>query len=968
MTSEERRVWLYQELSKRNLLKDDDDNPMEFNDYEKFYNNQDQVKKLHGFVIRKLNITDSDGLPLTISKFYKEYVCDLSWAKKTTYCGGSGGGGTTTGLPEWAKCLESLTGISKRSDVVVLRLFSNGDKIFFSKSGNVQYIYKSGTKEPGKWRCNGTNGYLIDMDNGDKWDGTKWIDGSQNNGGGGGTNVSTRYRNCDNESKYTKGCKTSPDGDIGKVQACLGGLVQDGKFGNKTEEALKNAGYTNGFTKKDIDVICKTNNSGGSGNENSQSQVTPVVLPEWATCLKIAKNLKLGQDSKGTEIVIRSFGTDLGYFWSDFTFLYVSKEGGKVYGKWSCTNNSVVINTDDGQVWMPGSGWSNTPDKTETPDTNFNPTEVSGDEFSPSNQNESDMDNLENIINEVNSLIIEQTQQIVQAPKDELTILTTSPFLKDKGTLEALCRSNNGTSKPVNVNGRIYFAGKKSTRKGVQYYLTYDGMVLKREGDSCKFTYAPTDDGKSVMKMRGLRADELTLPYRDILMKFGIDPTNYDTDPYFLIDSISKDLKNLSDQGAVSSVFKSWNDMLTYYHSTDYNKFALVPLSGGSLNPPTNRGALSQYRVINGRNYGLNYNDKDVVIYVPATAAPVTAGGGKKQYDGETCKTALVEYLSAAIRYETNQDPSDNPTINNAQNRTFIKGCYGANMYEKVKVGETDLPTVNKESKIFKWFRGKTLSIKEVSYLLSGKDKNLPAGKNPYLPFPIRKKDMNESKTKLDNLIKENLQKLSEQKSSNLLAETKIIQTRTKILTENRILKFKQPREKFFNEIISEAIYLESQGFDKQIIKEEFWDSIKGLFGQHGSEAIFGTFKEYMGKWLLQKLTPVNPDGWIGSIIVAAIGNLHIDDLSKLTDCKFVTKKLASSIGEGVARKIQHDKGYDGGISDVVRNGLFSAIDNTEMVKSLESGLAKLVCPALSGVKTKLENKAKKMKEMAIQA
>ena len=877
--------------------------------------------------------------------------------------GGSGngwgsGGGNTTGLPNWAKCLES-SGVKKNNDNVVSFKNNKGNTLFFSKSGKFQYTFTSKPGEPnqmGNWRCNGTNGYLINMDNGDRWDGTKWIDGSQNNSGGGGNSSS-------NENSVSNGIYTTKgDPYQYKIVDCV--WYTKGKAITDWESLDDNKNATDILDGRFPNARKNCNKT----NTDNKPEETQVKLPDWATCLKIAKNLKLGQDSKGTEIVIRSFGTDLGYFWSDFTFLYVSKEGGKVYGKWSCTNNSVVINTDDGMVWMPGSGWSNTPDKTETPDTNFNPTEVSGDEFSPSNQNESDMDNLENIINEVNSLIIEQTQQIVQAPKDELTILTTSSFLKDKGTLEALCRSNNGTSKPVNVNGRIYFAGKKSTRKGVQYYLTYDGMVLKREGDSCKFTYAPTDDGKSVMKMRGLRADELTLPYRDILMKFGIDPTNYDTDPYFLIDSISKDLKNLSDQGAVSSVFKSWNDMLTYYHSTDYNKFALVPLSGGSLNPPTNRGALSQYRVINGRNYGLNYNDKDVVIYVPATAAPVTAGGGKKQYDGNTCKTALVEYLSAAIRYETNQDPSDNPTINNAQNRTFIKGCYGANMYENVKVDETDLPTVNKESKIFKWFRGKTLSIKEVSYLLSGKDKNLPAGKNPYLPFPIRKNDMNESKTKLDNLIKENLQKLSEEKSNNLLAETKIIQTRTKILTENRILKFKQPREKFFNEIISEAIYLESQGFDKQIIKEEFWDSIKGLFGQHGSEAIFGTFKEYMGKWLLQKLTPVNPDGWIGSIIVAAIGNLHIDDLSKLTDCNFVTKKLASSIGEGVARKIQHDKGYDGGISDVVRNGLFSAIDNTEMVKSLESGLAKLVCPALSGVKTKLENKAKKMKEMAIQA
>jgi len=789
-----------------------------------------------------------------------------------------------------------------------------------------------------------------------------------------GGNGKSRYRNCDKESKYTKGCKTSPDGDIGKVQACLGGLVQDGKFWNRTQAALENAGYSNGFTKKDIDVICKTNNSGSS--ENSQSQVTQVKLPEWATCLKVLKNVKIGQDSKGTEIVIGSFGTDLGYFWSDFIFLYVSsKDGTKFYGKWSCKNNSLVVNTEDGQVWMPGSGWSNTPDKTETPDTNFDPTWVSGDDFSSPtepqstlNQNESDMDNLEKIINEVNSLIIEQTQQIVQAPKDELTILTTNPYLKDKGTLVALCRSQNGTSKPVNVNGKIYYAAKKSFKKGdttTPYYITYDGMILK--GDACKFTYA-LNNKNSPMKMSGVTFSDLDLQYTDILIKFGINPKNYDSDPYFSIDSISRDLKKLTDQGAVSSVFKSWNDMLRYYHPLDYANYSLIPLSGGSLNPPTNRGELSQYRVLNGRNVGLNYNDKDVVIYVPATAAPIVAGGGKKQYDEETCKTTLIEYLSASIRYETQQDPNDNPTINNAQNRQLIKGCYGANKYSGLTVTQTDLPDIGPDTKIFRWFRGKTLSIKEVSYLLSGKDKNLPAGKNPYLPFPIRKNDMNESKTKLDFLIKENLQKLSEEKNSNLLAETKIIQTRTKILTENKILKFKQPREKFFNEIISEAIYLQSQGFDKQIIKEEFWDTLKGMFGQHGSEAIFGTFKEYMGKWLLKTLTPLNPDGWIGSIVVTAIGNLHINDLSKLTDCNFLTKKLASSIGEGVARKIQHDKGYDGGISDIVRNGLFSAIDNTQMVQSLESGLAKLICPALSGVKTKIENKAKKMKEMAVQA
>lgn len=79
----------------------------------------------------------------------------------------------------------------------------------------------------------------------------------------------SRYRNCDNESKYTIGCRTKPDGPIGQVQACLGGLVVDGKFWEKTQAALKAAGYPNGFTINDIPNIC-----------NKKPAVEPVVQPE----------------------------------------------------------------------------------------------------------------------------------------------------------------------------------------------------------------------------------------------------------------------------------------------------------------------------------------------------------------------------------------------------------------------------------------------------------------------------------------------------------------------------------------------------------------------------------------------------------------------------------------------------------------------------------------------------------------
>jgi hypothetical protein len=78
----------------------------------------------------------------------------------------------------------------------------------------------------------------------------------------------SRYRNCDKEPRYTKGCRTRPEGPIGQVQACLGGLVQDGKFWDKTQAALEDAGYPNGFTIENIKTIC--------GNQTKPEEVKPL--------------------------------------------------------------------------------------------------------------------------------------------------------------------------------------------------------------------------------------------------------------------------------------------------------------------------------------------------------------------------------------------------------------------------------------------------------------------------------------------------------------------------------------------------------------------------------------------------------------------------------------------------------------------------------------------------------------------
>ena len=161
------------------------------------------------------------------------------------------------GTSEWAKCLES-SGAKKKNDNVVFILNSKGNTLYFSKSGKFQYTFTSspGTaNQMGNWRCNGTNGYLINMDNGDRWDGTKWIEGSQNSGGGGhnggGNGLSGHYHDCPTGT-YTQGCKSEI---IRKVQGCLN-IKDDSLFGPKTQGALESKGFKNGFTDADVTKLC----------------------------------------------------------------------------------------------------------------------------------------------------------------------------------------------------------------------------------------------------------------------------------------------------------------------------------------------------------------------------------------------------------------------------------------------------------------------------------------------------------------------------------------------------------------------------------------------------------------------------------------------------------------------------------------------------------------------------------------
>jgi hypothetical protein len=80
---------------------------------------------------------------------------------------------------------------------------------------------------------------------------TSTSSGTDGGGSGSGSGSSSGgYRDC--SGTYSYGCKSDV---IAKVQGCLGGLVTDGKFGPKTQSALKTKGFDS-FTDADVNKIC----------------------------------------------------------------------------------------------------------------------------------------------------------------------------------------------------------------------------------------------------------------------------------------------------------------------------------------------------------------------------------------------------------------------------------------------------------------------------------------------------------------------------------------------------------------------------------------------------------------------------------------------------------------------------------------------------------------------------------------
>ena len=242
------------------------------------------------------------------------------------------------------------------------------------------------------------------------------------------------------------------------------------------------------------------------------------------------------------------------------------------------------------------------------------------------------------------------------------------------------------------------------------------------------------------------------------------------------------------------------------------------------------------------------------------------------------------------------------------------------------------------------------LLSKEIDELKYAPPITTPTGQK--LRYGISDTQKENFERKLKSIIRENLVTISENKKKSLIQEQKIVNTRFKILLENTNLKTKKGQKLLAKQLFVETAYLHTQGFDKKIINESFWGMLKGLFGDSVDGAL-EYFKEYAAKWLLDQFG-VDSSGWIGSIVITAIGNLDLADIPKLTDCNFVTKLLSKSLAEGAIRKLQQDKGATGPLAGILRNTVVEILSETDLGQKIESALGSVLCPMISKIAGKM--------------
>ena len=486
--------------------------------------------------------------------------------------------------------------------------------------------------------------------------------------------------------------------------------------------------------------------------------------------------------------------------------------------------------------------------------------------------------------------------------------------------------------KPGKLNNQDIWYGQNSKGENIVFFadMTVQNMVTKNK--------------------KNWVCEALSYSTSPLLTSFNVDPKLDEATLLKTLNNVTANLQAYVDKGAVSNIFKQWNDLLTKDYPTATK---LTEIEDKVL--PDNDVLTTQFTQVPALDRDKGW--KNIIIYLPKGKTKDLQSGvaGGIKLDADGCRTILGQYLGAALQYNAQVETTPIPQLR--EFRQQLVKCDGSGQFDSFD-GFREDETATVKNKLSPYgLINKKINKRQVFRILAGKTKYLKAP-SPYIIGLNESTDLT-----IKNVIKENLTKVKTEKLRTYSAESKIIKSRASIIVESPILNTKPQQERLFNDILTESIYLNSQGFSKHIIQEQFFDTLKGFFDKEDHDSIFDTFKEYMGEWLVSKLTPLHPDGWMSKSIVSSIDDVKINDIEKLLDCSFLTKSISKSIIDGSVGKLEKDNDLDGGLYDMVRNNLFDYVNGNDFLNKLESDITKILCPLLNGIVEKLENAHDEIRE-----
>lgn len=547
---------------------------------------------------------------------------------------------------------------------------------------------------------------------------------------------------------------------------------------------------------------------------------------------------------------------------------------------------------------------------------------------------------------------------IVRAPKNEVDAFQTGALAGIGGTIVNLCIGGNGYPKEFRVGGKTYFIAKK-TAKG--NYLVYDGRVLQKGNGDCVYTFM-NQDGKIVV-VDGVAEQGLENPMKQQLLKFGINPDDERVNVYNILEQQTKYLQdNLVNKGAVSELFKLWNSMLEWYYPTDFDTKILKPTTGNILEPSSDQNVLkSRYTKGDAKNINLTYNGQPFDFWLPKDASKNIIGN-KVKTDPKYCSETLATYLINGLQVKAG---ADSPLPQLQTIKAELSKCFATGAFDNfVGFTESDMNPGTRKKLSPYGLLNKKLSFREIKKLLKSEkiapshifDFDNTGGNKVY-----GNSQMNEN-VKLKSIIKNKLNVLSENKQKQLISETKIIKSRFNVISEGKFSK-----DRIATRLINESFDMVNLGMNEKLITENLMDTLKSMFG-FGSEGIVQYFKEKLAEALLKKLTPIDTDGWLGGVVVKAIGNIPVGDwfTGKVFKCDYLVPVIAKSITEESIDKAKDKAGLTGGFYDVLRNALVQGLEDTSFGQSIERGLSTMICPLLTNVSGNMGKMFDKMKQKAI--